>query len=100
MVRKILYSLIVVSLVLIVNQVRNVNGASNVIENGSAPPSTLVMTGSVEVRLSASQDAADVTAADLTISSVAIYLANGWSPMTLTGANTVDLQQIGDRNKR
>jgi hypothetical protein len=89
-IRKILYSLIAVSLVFVVNQVKGVGGTT-----GTATPIvTSVMTGSVEVCISASQGPAEVSAADLTISSVEIYLASGWAEMKMENANKVDLTKI------
>ncbi len=49
--------------------------------------------GSVEVRISASQTAAEVAAVTMTVSSVEIYLASGWTRMTLGSTNKIDLKQ-------
>ena len=54
MIRKILYASILISLVLIVNQVRTGNGTAAASTTTLTPLSTLVSTGSVEVRISAS----------------------------------------------
>ena len=94
MVRKTLYALIGISLVLVMNQVITVNGTAATVATGATPIATNVMTGSVEVRLMASPTAAEVTAADVTISSVEIYLASGWSKMNMGNTNTVDLKQV------
>ena len=94
MVRKILYSLILVSLVLIVNQVRNANGALGSGTNDSTLITTTVMTGSAEVCVTASQAPAEVSVADITISSVEIYLASGWTKMKMENTNKIDLTQI------
>lgn len=94
MVRKILYVLILLSLALIANQVVSVNGKSPTVTSDSIPIPTTIMTGSVEVRISASQTPIEVTAAVLTISSVEIYLAGGWSKMIMGNANKFDLRQL------
>lgn len=97
MVRKILYSLIVISLALVVNQVRGTNLSENnnnvtpTVTNTAPPVSTAVMTGSLEVRITASDPATAVAAADITISSVEVYVGNDWTKMTMADSNKVDL---------
>ncbi len=97
MVRKILYSLIVISLAFVVNQVRgtslsaNNNNLTTTLTNTAPPVSTAVMTGSLEVRITASNPATAVAAADITVSSVEVYTGDGWTKMTLADSNKVDL---------
>lgn len=94
MVRKTLYALVLISLVLVVNQVRTVNGTAATVISGSTPMATNVMTGSVEVRMSSSQADTNVTAAAITLSSLEIFLGNNWSKMALESSGKVNLLQV------
>ena len=49
------------------------------------------MTGSLEVRITASDPATAVAAADITISNVEVYVGDGWTKMTMADSNKVDL---------
>jgi len=92
--RKILYSLIAISFVIVINQITDAQGTTAT--GTTSPTSTIASfaTGVVEVRVSASAASADVTSANLTISSVEIHVPDGWSKMKMEDTNTVDLKQV------
>jgi len=93
MARKILYALIMVSLILVAKQVTAQNDIGATVESGTTLITSPALVGSVEVRISASQTAADVTAVVMTLSRVEIYLASGWTRMTPGSSNKIDLKQ-------
>lgn len=93
MVRKVLYALIMVSLIMVAKQVTAQNDIGEIVQSGGTMITSPAAAGSVEVRISASQTAAEVTAVTMTVSSVEIYLASGWTRMTLGSTNKIDLKQ-------
>ncbi len=93
MVRKVLYALIMVSLIMVAKQVTAQNDIGEIVRSGGTMITSPAAAGSVEVRISASQTAAEVTAVTMTVSSVEIYLASGWTRMTLGSTNKIDLKQ-------
>ncbi len=93
MVRKILYALIMVSLIMVAKQVTAQNDIGEIVRSGGTMITSPAAAGSVEVRISASQTAAEVAAVTMTVSSVEIYLASGWTRMTLGSTNKIDLKQ-------
>ena len=90
MARKILYALIMGSLILVAKQVTAQN---DVRSSGTTLITSPASAGSVEVRISASQTSADLTAVTMTVSGVEIYLASGWTRMTPGSSNKIDLKQ-------
>ena len=95
MVRKILYALLAISLVIVINQVVHPEVTiANSTTNGPAATSTSSMTGTVEVRLSASSFSEEVASVIITISSVEIHKPNGWTKLQMVDSNTIDLKQI------
>ena len=93
MVRKVLYALIMVSLIMVAKQVTAQNDIGEIVRSGGTMITSPAAAGSVEVRISASQTAAEVAAVTMTVSSVEIYLASGWTRMTLGSTNKIDLKQ-------
>ncbi len=93
MVRKILYALIMVSLIMVAKQVTAQNDIGEIVQSGGTMITSPAAAGSVEVRISASQTAAEVTAVTMTVSSVEIYLASGWTRMAQGSTNKIDLKQ-------
>ncbi len=94
MARKILYSLIAISFVIVINQI---SGGQGTTATGTTSPTSTVAsfaTGVVEVRVSASAASAEITSAKLTVSSVEIHVPDGWSKMKMEDTNTVDLKQV------
>jgi hypothetical protein len=94
LVRKLLYSLLAISLVIVINQI---TGGENATAAGDTPP--LVSTGVnaadgiVEVRAVSTAVGTDITSARLTISSVEVHVPDGWSKMKME-SSAVDLKQI------
>ncbi len=93
MVRKVLYALIMVSLIMVAKQVTAQNDIGEIVKSGGTMITSPAAAGSVEVRISASQTAAEVAVVTMTVSSVEIYLASGWTRMTLGSTNKIDLKQ-------
>ena len=93
MVRKILYALIMVSLIMVAKQVTAQNDIGEIVRSGGTMITSPAAAGSVEVRISASQTAAEVAAVTMTVSSVEIYLASGWTRMAQGSTNKIDLKQ-------
>ena len=93
MVRKVLYALIMVSLIMVAKQVTAQNDIGEIVQSGGTMITSPAAAGSVEVRISASQTAAEVTAVTMTVSSVEIYLASGWTRMAQGSTNKIDLKQ-------
>ena len=94
MARKILYSLIAISFVIVINQI---SGGQGTTATGTAGPTSTVASfaaGVVEVRVSASAASAEITSAKLTISSVEIHVPDGWSKMKMEDTRTVELKQV------
>jgi len=83
MIRKIIYVLIAVVFVLAMDQLFNFGSQSATLPSGP--------TGKLEVRMTASSVNEEITAANITISSVEIYLPNGWRSMELSKSKTFDL---------
>jgi hypothetical protein len=94
-VRKIIYSLIVVAIVLVINQIQDVDRLGSGTTGSAIPIATNIMTGSVELRISSTAAGSEISAAVMTISSVDIYLASGWAAMKMDNGNTVDLARPG-----
>jgi len=94
MLRKFLYVGILISLVLVTNQVKAGNNTAAVGSTpiGSGTVAPIMSSGAVDVRILSSQPDASVSAANVSISSVEIYLGTGWTRMTLK-QNKVDLMQ-------
>ncbi len=87
MVRKILYVLLAVSLMLAIQQLVGPETASqSAVQAGP--------TGQVEVRVRSSSSVQDIVSANITIRSMEIHQPSGWSNMTLSGSNTFDLFQV------
>ncbi len=93
MLRKFLYTGILISLVLVTNQVRADSTSSGSTPVGSVTVASTMTSGAVEVRVMASQADASVTSVNMTLSSVEIYLATGWTKMAMAQSNKVDLVQ-------
>ena len=83
-----------VSLILVAKQVTAQNDVRS--SSGTTLITSPASAGSVEVRISASQTSADLTAVTMTVSGVEIYLASGWTRMTPGISNRIDLEQAVD----
>ena len=93
MVRKVLYALIMVSLIMVAKQVTAQNDIGEIVRSGGTMITSPAAAGSVEVRISASQTVAEVAAVTMTVSSVEISLASGWTRMAQGSTNKIDLKQ-------
>ena len=93
MIRKILYSLIAISFVIIINQIVSPGGATATNTTGPTSTSPSIAAGTVEVRILSSAVGAEVTSAKLAVSGVEIHTNDGWANMTMGSTNTVDLKQ-------
>lgn len=101
MVRKILYSLIAISFIIVINQILAQDTTATVATSptatgtiGSMSTAANFAAGLVEVRVSASAASTDITSARLTVSSVEIHLPDGWAKLKLEDTKTVDLKQV------
>jgi hypothetical protein len=92
--RKILYSLVAISLVIIINQITAGEDA-NAEDNTSPEVSTAVNAadGIVEVRAVSTAVGTEITSARMTISSVEVHVPDGWLKMKME-SGAVDLKQI------
>jgi len=94
MIRKVLYSLIAISFVIVINQIFAQDTTATTGTTGLTSTGPSIATGVVEVRVSASAASAEITSAKLTISSVEIHVPDGWAKMKMEDTNTVDLKQV------
>jgi hypothetical protein len=94
LIRKLLYSLLAISLVIVVNQI---TGGENATASGdTTPPVSTGLNaadGVVEVRAVAMGTDTEITSARLSISSVEVHVPDGWSKMKME-SNVIDLKQI------
>jgi hypothetical protein len=86
MIRKILYALLGITLVLALNQLLTTEGVTSEATTGP--------TGTLEVRLSASAAAETVQSSVVTLSSVEVHRPDGWTKMTMGETKEYDLMQL------
>jgi hypothetical protein len=96
MIRKTLYALLGITLVLVVNQIVVTPSEGSIVPGGTTATATTTTTTSglramLEVRLSATGSAAGIDSLAVTVSSVEIHLPGGWSKMAPAGSDRAEL---------
>jgi hypothetical protein len=92
--RKVLYALVAVSLVLVVNQITNPQGTT---AGEAASPSVIATgtaAGTLEVRLSAFPSGEEYQSVVITVASVEVLLADGWTKLVPQGPASLDLKRV------